>query len=347
MRLRIVVLGGTRFIGRAIVDELVAGGHDVLVVHRGTQPEPPGLPDVPHLHGDRLDLAPLRSEIEGFGPDALLDCAAFGATDADAVLGAFPEGRVERLVVLSSMDTYRAYGSLHAGTVTDAVPLDETSPVRTQRFPYRGQMPGMDDYEKLEVEERWLGRGATVARLPMVFGEHDYQRREEFVLRRVRAGRKEIPVGAGTALLTFGYVGDVARGIRLVLEADPAAVSGEVFNFGERRSPTMRLRAEHILAACGEVAAGTELVPVPDDALPPDLGILGTVPQPLLVSSEKARRVLGWEESDPDEARRRSVQWHLAHPPAPVEGGQAGSGDFSADDAALERRLESTSDATP
>jgi nucleoside-diphosphate-sugar epimerase len=342
MRLRIVVLGGTRFIGRAIVDELVAAGHDVLVVHRGTAPEPPGLPDVPHLHGDRLDLAPLKAELDRFGPDAILDCAAFGATDADAVLGAFPEGSVERLVVLSSMDTYRAYGSLHAGTMTDAVPLDETSPVRPQRFPYRGQVPGMDDYEKLDVEERWLARRGTVARLPMVFGEHDYQRREEMVLRRVRAGRKEIPVGAGTALLTFGYVGDVARGIRLVLEADHDLVAGEVFNFGERRSPTMRLRVERILAACGDVAAGTVLIPVPDDALPPDLGILGTVAQPLLVSSDKARRVLGWEESDPDEALRRSVEWHLAHPPA----AQAGSDDFSADDAALERRIPVRSDAT-
>jgi UDP-glucose 4-epimerase len=340
VKLRVIILGGTRFIGRRIVDELVEHGHDVLVVHRGTQPEPDGLPDVPHVHADRLDLAPVAGELSAFGADAVLDCAAFGATDADAVLGAFPEGSVERLVVLSSMDTYRAYGSLHAGIVTDAVPLDETSPVRPERFPYRGQMPGMDDYEKLDVEERWLARRGTVARLPMVFGEHDYQRREELVLRRIRAGRTELPVGTGTALLTFGYVGDIARGLRLVLEADPSVVAGEVFNFGERRSPTMGLRVQRIIEAAG---ADLEPVPVPDEALPPDLGILGTVPQPLLVSSDKARRLLGWEESDPDEALRRSVEWHLAHPPQ----AQAGSDDFSADDAALERRMASAADATP
>src|SRR5688572_27127413 len=187
MRLRIAVLGGTRFIGRRIVDELVDAGHDVLVVHRG-RTEPDGLPDVPHLHADRLQLGEVAGELAAFDPEAVLDCAAFGAADADAVLAAFP-GDGRRLVVLSSMDTYRAYGSLHAGVVTDAVPLDETSPVRPERYPYRGQMPGMDDYEKLEVEERWLARRATVCRLPMVIGEHDYQRRQEPVLRRVRAGR--------------------------------------------------------------------------------------------------------------------------------------------------------------
>jgi nucleoside-diphosphate-sugar epimerase len=324
------------------VDELAGHGHDVLVVHRGTSHPPNLRTDVPHLHADRLDLAPVAGDLADFDPQAVLDCAALGAADADAVLGAFPSDGV-RLVVLSSMDTYRAYGSLHAGTVTDAVPLDETSPVRPERYPYRGQIPGMDDYEKLEVEERWLGRGGTVCRLPMVFGPHDYQRREEILLRRVRAGRTEIPVGAGTALLTFGFVEDIARGVRLAIEADRSVVAGEVFNFGERRSPTMGLRARRILAAAEAAGAGPApaLVRVPDEALPPDLGILGSIAQPLLVSSDKARRLLGWDESDPDEALRRSVEWHLAHPPAPAPGSEAQTetGDFSADDAALERRV--------
>jgi nucleoside-diphosphate-sugar epimerase len=335
MGLRVAVLGGTRFIGRAIVDELVATGHDVLVVHRG-QNEPADLPPVPHLHADRLRLDEVRGPLDRFDPEAVLDCAAFAAADAEAVLGAFPDasGTGPRLVVLSSMDVYRAYGSLHAGVVTDAVPVDESSPVRPDRYPYRGQLPGMDDYEKLEVEERWLVRGATVCRLPMVIGEHDYQRRQEPFVRRVRGGRAEVPIGAGTALLTHGYVGDVARGIRLVLEAPPSDVAGEVFNFGERRSPTMALRARQILDAAG--ATDTELVRVPDDALPPDLGLLAAVPQPLLVSSDKARAVLGWEESDPVEALRRTVAWHLAHPPPEVDGQTA---DFADDDEALARRV--------
>ena len=152
--------------------------------------------------------------------------------------------------------------------------------------------------------------------------------------------RKEIPVGSGTALLTFGYVGDVARGVRLVTEADGAIVEGEIFNFGERRSPTMALRARRILDAAD--AADTELVPVPDEALPPDLGILRSIAQPLLVSSDKARRLLGWEESDPQESLRRSVAWHLANPPAGAED-QEEPVDFSADDEALERRLAASS----
>ena len=301
----------------------------MLVVHRGTT-EPEHVVDaVAHVHVDRSQLGDVSADLAAFDPEAILDCVAFGAAETDAVLAALPAAA--RMVVLSSMDTYRAYGSLHAGIVTDAVPLDETSPVRPERYPYRGQLPGMDDYEKLEVEERWLARNGTVCRLPMVIGEHDYQRRQELLLRRVRAGRRRIPIGAGTALLTHGYVGDVARGVRLVLEAADATVAGEIFNLGERRTPTMGLRARQILDAAG--AADTELVAVPDDALPADLGVLGSIAQPLLVSSDKARRVLGWEESDSADALRRTVEWHLANPP------QTSDEDFSADDAALEKAL--------
>ena len=323
--MKICVLGGTRFIGRAIVEELAAE-HEVLVVHRGSS-EPEDLVEVAHLHADRADLGggEAAERLRSFDADAFVDTMALTGADAERLLAALPTDR--RLVVLSSMDTYRAYGALHAGTVSDAVPLDETSPVRPEKYPYRGQMPGMDDYDKLDVEPRWLERGGVVARLPMVTGPHDYQRRQDFVLRRVRHGRDTIPFGAGTALLTHGDVFDVARGVAAMVTADDGAVCGEIFNLGETATPTVRLRAEQILRAAG--AEGTDLVTVPDDALPPDLGITGTIAQPLLVSSAKARTRLGWEPTDPDESLARTVAWHLEHPP------DGDDGDFTADDEAL------------
>lgn len=192
--MRVVVLGGTRFIGRAIVEELVAAGHEVLVAHRG-QSEPADLVAVEYVHLDRRDQGALRDGLGSFRGDALVDAFARSGADAEAAIGALPGD--SRLLVLSSMDVYRAYSSLRSGVETDPVPLDESSPVRTERYPYRGELPGLDDYEKLDVEEVYARRGATVCRLPMVYGEHDGQRREEFILRRVRAGRARIPVGSG------------------------------------------------------------------------------------------------------------------------------------------------------
>lgn len=324
--MRVVVLGGTRFIGRATVEELVAAGDDVMVVHRGML-EPADMPRVEHLHCERADLLAHRGTLHAFAPDALIDCRALTARDSEIALEAMPG--VRRRCVISSVDVYRAFGALLAGRESDPVPLDETSPVRPERYLYRGKMPGLDDYDKLDVEDAYLPSGATVLRLPMVYGEHDYQRREEFLLRRVRAGRKRIPFGAGTWLTCRVYVRDIARAVRLVL-AKP--VEGEVMNVCEERSYSMALWSRMILEAAGSDA---ELVRVGDDALPEDLKDTGTQPQHIAASAHKARTLLGWTASDPLESLRKTVRWHLDNPPSQSDA------DFAADDRALETLLKS------
>ena len=77
---------------------------------------------------------------------------------------------------------------------------------------------GLERYSKIDVEEIVLDAGATVLRLPMTYGPHDYQRREEWVLRRVRAGRRQLPVGVANAVLPLAFVGDVAQGVVSALE---------------------------------------------------------------------------------------------------------------------------------
>jgi nucleoside-diphosphate-sugar epimerase len=318
---RVIVLGGTRFIGRAIVDELAAAGHELLIVHRGNL-EPADMPPVQHLHAERTDLPAHRKALAAFKPDAAIDCRALTRADAEIVLEALPSN--VRLVVISSIDVYRAFGALNQDLETDPVPLDETSAVRPTRNPYRDLMPGMEHYDKLDVEDVYLPRGGTSVRLPMVYGEHDYQLREEFILRRVRAGRHRIPFGSGSWLACRGYVRDIAHAVHLVLKTPAAA--GEVLNLCEDRTYSMRMWSRMILDAAGSKA---ELVRVVDDLLPEDLKPTGSMSQHIVVSAQKARSMLGWTSSDPAGSLHATVQWHLAHPPANSDL------DFSADDKAL------------
>ncbi len=279
------------------------------------------MPDVRHLHCERPELASHRDELDSFGADAVVDCRPLTRVDAEHALEALPS--VGRWIAISSVDVYRAFGALNTERETDPVPIDEDSAVRPQRYPYRGQMPGMDDYDKLDVEDVYLPRGVTVLRLPMVYGEHDYQRREEFILRRVRAGRKQIPFGSGQWLACRVYVRDVARAVRLALNTD---VRGEVFNICEDRTYSMRMWSQAILDATG---SGAELVRVRDDLLPEDLRFTGTMSQHIAASGKKARAMLGWTTSDPMDTLRTTVRWHLENPPADA------STDFSADETAL------------
>lgn len=362
--MRVIVLGGTRFIGRRIVADLVARGDEVLVVHRGVT-EPADLAPCRHVHVDRSAFPTVAADVRAFAPDAVIDAYAMSRSDVDSVLPHLPEAQ---LVLLSSMDVYQAFHRVLLGDGEgEPVPVPETGRLRTARYIYRGgERP--DDYEKLDVEPSYLERGATVLRLPMVYGEHDHQRREEFILRRVRAGRRRIPIGAGNWLWTRAYVGDVSAAVLACL--DNPAVRGEVLNIGEPTVRTIRGWAAEILAAAGHDA---ELVTVPDAAVPEDLWLTKRIDQHLLIDCGKAVRLLnpphsapgpgqnsplgasarplrgvpapgsgrslpdgapapepvqGWHP-DPAAGLARSVAWHLAHPPADA------SDDFSADDTAL------------
>jgi nucleoside-diphosphate-sugar epimerase len=131
-------------------------------------------------------------------------------------------------------------------------------------------------------------------------------------------------------------VRDIAAGVRLALESNEAA--GEVFNLGEERTWSIRQWAAQILKAAGSTA---ELVDVNESTLPADLALTTARAQHLLFDSSKARRLLGWTETDPLEALQRSVHWHLAHPPADA------IFDPAADDLALELLTDRTSTQAP
>ena len=318
--MRVAVIGGTRFIGRRIVEDLVQRGDEVVIVHRG-ETEPTDLVECRHLHASRAEFSSIAGEVRAFDPDAVIDSLAMSRADVDAVLPHLPDTQI---VLLSSMDVYEAFWHVLNDREGEPLPLSEDSRLREVRFPYKDIGGRPSDYDKLVVEPSYVERGATVLRLAMIYGEHDHQRREEFMLRRVRAGRRRIPIGPGTWLWTRCYVGDVAAAVLATL-ANPS-VAGTTMNIGEPAVRSMSGWAEQILTAAGHEA---ELVTVPERLLPEDLGITRSVRQHILFTGERAWRLLGWQPTDIEARIRRSVAWHLANPPADA------STDFAADDDAL------------
>jgi len=81
----VLILGGTRFIGRRIAADLVARGDEVTVVHRGQTEtaEPDGCS---HWHTDRAALAGLSGQVRALRPDAVIDTRALTKADAGLVI---------------------------------------------------------------------------------------------------------------------------------------------------------------------------------------------------------------------------------------------------------------------
>ena len=121
--MRVLVIGGTGFIGRHTVHELVRLGHDVTVFHRGESQ--PALPDnVRHVYGDRDDLVQHQASLLDFPPDVVVDIISYTAGHARQLSSLF-RGKAGRIVALSSADVYRNYDGFRGESTypPDPVPL--------------------------------------------------------------------------------------------------------------------------------------------------------------------------------------------------------------------------------
>jgi nucleoside-diphosphate-sugar epimerase len=333
--MRVLVIGGTKFIGPAAVKRLHGLGHDVTVFHRGDT-ESSDLPDIAHLHGDRQHLADFTSDFKRLAPDVVLDTVAYTDRDARSVMGAFV-GIARRIVVLSSMDVYRAYGRVKGSEPgpPDPVPLTEDAPLRASLYPDAADVPDARDYDNILVERAVMGDSAlpgTVLRLPAVYGQHDYQHRLFPYLKRMNDRRPAIVLDEQIARWrwTRGYVDNVAVAIALAVTDERA--SGRVYNVGEDHALT---EAEWVRAIGRAASWEGEVVVVLRDRLPISLRWWGdaAMEQEWAVDTSRLRAELGYAEVVPhDEALRRTVAWERANPPADFPPALF---DYAAEDAVL------------
>jgi nucleoside-diphosphate-sugar epimerase len=336
--MRVLVIGGTNFIGPHVVTALHRQGHEVTVYHRGLhEPELPTT--VRHIHSPRASIPVLYfpSSLSDPPPDVVLHMFPVGEDDTRAAVARFL-GVARRMVALSSGDVYRAYGRL-LGTEPgppDPTPIDENAPLRETLFPYRQSASGPADwtyhYEKILVERALLASRlpATVLRLPAVYGPGDPYRRLRSFIKRMDDRRTTIVLEEKQASWrwTHGYVEDVAQAIALAVFDERAA--GRVYNIGEAKVPTMAERVRQI----GKLAGwkGT-VVPLSADCLPAHLRTPYQPGQAMVVDTRRFRSELGFVEPlSSDEGLRRTIEWERTHPP---ETGDPGPAEYAAEDAAL------------
>src|SRR3954468_8155054 len=101
--MRLLVLGGTHFLGRHVVEAALARGHEVATFTRGVSGAPPE--GARALHGDRDDPAALPEALDGWAPELVVDTSCqtrAAARNAAAVLA-----DVRGYAFVSSLNAYR------------------------------------------------------------------------------------------------------------------------------------------------------------------------------------------------------------------------------------------------
>ena len=196
--MRVLIIGGTGFIGRWIVRALVEQAHEVQVFHRGRTIAPLP-PSVAHIQGERAELPRFAPLFRACAPAVVLDTLAYDRDDLALVARAIEEIPC-RLVLLSSMDVYRAYGiycRLEEGA-PDTRMFGEKAPLRSVLYPYRKNAASVDDllyrYDKIPAEQfalNEMNRPVTILRLGKVYGPGDPQRHAQDYLEQ--GGRRRAP----------------------------------------------------------------------------------------------------------------------------------------------------------
>ena len=181
--MRILIIGGTRFVGHAMAEAALAAGHDVTLLHRTATDE---LPAATHLLADRNgDLSVLA---DGRW-DATIDVCAYLPGQVAALHDALGD-RGGHHVFVSTVSVYADQDA--PGADEDATLLQESSP-ETQEVTGETYGPLKVACERV-ARERWGADGLTIIRPTYVVGPRDVTARYPWwVLRAARGGRMILP----------------------------------------------------------------------------------------------------------------------------------------------------------
>jgi nucleoside-diphosphate-sugar epimerase len=322
--MRALLIGGNGFIGRFVAASFLSRGNDLAIFHRGNTGVPAG---VTEIIGNRGELQARAHALKTFRPDVVIDFIISSGAQAGELMSVF-RGVTGRVVMLSSMDVYRAIG-IGNGTEDgplQGLPLTEESELRRNLHPYTPESMRMlrkvfswatDDYDKIPAERAVMNDSelpGTVLRLPMIYGPGDPLHRFYPVVKRISDRRRHLlfaePLAAWRS--PRGHIENVAAAV--VLAATDSRAAGRIYNVCEEPAFSELEWAQKIAA---EMQWDGEFVVLPTDRTPPHLLRPGNAAQHWTASSARIRRELGYVEPVAvDEAIRQTIRWELENPPA-------------------------------
>ena len=268
----ILMMGGTRFVGRPLVERLRAAGHALTLFSRGRQPVPGG---VEHLAGDRGSDEGLAL-LQGRRFDVIIDSS--GRTREDS----------QRVIARTGPPSHRFVYVSSAGVYADSElwPLDEDAPTD----------PASRHAGNAETEA-WLrdeGIPFTAFRPTYIVGPGNYNPIEAWFFDRIVHGHPVPLPGDGTTITQLGHVSDLAAAMARCIEVDAAV--NRVYNCSGTQGVTFRGLVQAAARAAGRDAAAVEIRSFDPSRLDPKAR--KAFPLRLahfLTDTSRVRRELAWE----------------------------------------------------
>ncbi|HEY9782769.1 MAG TPA: NAD-dependent epimerase/dehydratase family protein [Leptolyngbyaceae cyanobacterium] len=236
--MRILIMGGTRFIGVYLTRILVEQGHEVVLFNRGNRPHP--VEGVSQIQGDRTSPEQLKEKLSQEHFDAIFDNNGRELSDTQPLAEIFKDS-VQHFVYMSSAGVYLR---------SDSLPHIEGDPV-DPKSRHRGK-------HETEAYLSELGLPFTSIRPTYIYGAGNYNELENWFFDRIVRDRP-IPIpGNGLHITQMGHVQDLARAMVNVLGNDRAI--REIYNVSGERFVTFDGLARACAVAAGLSAEQLQIV---------------------------------------------------------------------------------------
>lgn len=236
--MRILIMGGTRFIGVYLTKILVEQGHEVVLFNRGKKPAP--VEGIQQIHGDRTDASQLKDKLSQEQFDAIFDNNGRELSDTQPLAEIFKD-QVKHFVYMSSAGVYLK---------SDQLPHIEGDPVDP-----KSRHKGKHETEAFLAE---LGLPWTSIRPTYIYGPQNYNDLEAWFFDRIVRDRP-IPIpGNGMHITQLGHCQDLARAMSQVLGNDRAI--GQIYNVSGDRYVTFDGLARACVEATGKSADSVKIV---------------------------------------------------------------------------------------
>lgn len=318
---RVLLVGGSGFMGRHVSRALVAAGHHVTVLARHAASEA----GVAYVTGDRSDPASLGHALEGQRFDLTVDFLAYDAADVERLLKV-PHAALGRYVMISTGQVYLIAQGAEPPYREEAADADVIpAPAENDRN-YGGWVYGVG---KRRAEKVLLGlRGthgmrAMALRLPIVQGAGDGTLRLWAWLERMLDGGPLLLPDGGVRPVRHVWAGDVARAVVYLVEHD--APRHAFYNLAQPDQPPLRELLEKIGAVAG---VKPTFVDVPwEELLAAGFDEIDLAPYAGRWASRldpaRAAGEWGFVGTSVDQYLPEVVRWHLENRPAESHPGYA------------------------
>lgn len=271
--MRILIMGGTRFIGVYLTKLLQEQGHEVVLFNRGNRPVPEG---VGLITGDRTDAAQIKEKLANEKFDAVFDNNGRELSDTQPLAEIFQD-RVQHFIYMSSAGVYQK---------SDQMPHKEGDLV-DPKSRHKG---------KFDTESFLQAKGLpfTSIRPTYIYGPQNYNDLEAWFFDRIVRDRP-IPIpGDGMYITQLGHVQDLADAMAKVLGNSQAI--RQIYNVSGDRYISFDGLARACAVAAGKSADAIKIIHYNPKAF--DFGKKKAFPfrmQHFFASIEKASTELNWQ----------------------------------------------------